>query len=255
MVKQWNSERSWGLDEQLRQLPKAPIVIDRKRLTTVVLVPYLDTPQRTFTELWAIAESRYSGMNHVELGGRYNGRIKTKPGVVHPSMELRWEVIDFGSDYDNRSPTRPPADYTGLAQSPSAGVLAAIALFPLWVEAMVESVADSSDYIGPEVATAVWIPGYQYCHRLAKYWPETPSIGGEGSWLALHAFSDERPFAIPSFVEYEALLDFSDAAALLGIDSTDFYRGYYQTGKIQSVAPAGTRAAFRREEVVALKEG
>jgi len=133
-IQEWNAKRSWGFVEaDFTNLPPAP-AWPADRLTAVVLVPYLETVQRTLDELWQITGARQKNrwrweklLSDVEHLTLLDG-VEHKPG-------LRWEVIDLGANWDKKDGIAP-ATVRSAASSPHAGIIAAGAHFPRWVRAM-----------------------------------------------------------------------------------------------------------------------
>ncbi len=149
-VRRWSFGRGTGfaardIDKVADQL--AELDWPQGRLTVLTLVPYLPTVQQTVEALWACARQ-------AQPSGLLLGNIKTDPkrlwlakGIEH-QPGLRWEIINLGAyQADGRGVSPIECRDTNSAH---AGVLAAAAHFPLWVQAMA----------GNDVPP-VWIPGYQ----------------------------------------------------------------------------------------------
>lgn len=196
-VRRWNSVFEWGFtEEDFKNLPPPPPVPDLL-CATVVLVPYLETPLKTYRELRKVIEfehwaSDLSGMILLEGWGDalYVCGVEHKPG-------LRWEVIDMAGGQMFRDETSqgrgtgggvvsafdtkllPPAE-----RLPHAGVLAELAHSPYWARSL-----SSNGGTAPEI----WIPGYVIGDT--RFHLETAWNVGDGKHLHVHAHSNIEPYA------------------------------------------------------------
>lgn len=164
-VREWNKKFGWGFSEEVfavveKSIPAWP----KKKLATVVLVPYLVDPHHTFRELWmrAKAVQKESRADSYDKFG--SDRLRLLKGIDHPSTSsgramLRWEVIDLGC---NRG--KLPLKVRSV-KSPHAGILAAAALHPNWVKNMD---GDKLPY--------VCIPGYEVNSLQEDPWADVLSI-------------------------------------------------------------------------------
>lgn len=164
-MRSWNLERGWGfIDAYFIEAEAAlkDMSWPSDRLTALVLVPYLDTVQRTFDELWAVAAGiqpnnwRWEELKSGKKNLRLLEGIEHKPG-------LRWEIIDLGANWDGQTGRRP-VDVRD-ANSAHAGVLASAAHFPKWVQSM----------DGVKVPY-VWLPGYQVTVPGFEAWTIVPYL-------------------------------------------------------------------------------
>ena len=180
-VRRWNEERNWGFtEEQIRRAAQEVPVLYREPLVPVVLVPYLKTVQATLEELWTV------GCSAVQPDkGRYKElksdkkHLRLLDGITH-EPGLRWEVIDLGANWDSQNGTRP-IDVRNQ-NSAHAGVLAAAAHFPKWVQAM----------DGKKVPYAC-MPGYQVTLPGFEAWRSLPCLFWHRSYreVRLHAYWDD----------------------------------------------------------------
>ena len=160
-VRDWNLTRGWNLIEAHfieAQAAAQQLVWPDDSLTAHVLVPYLDTVQRTFDELWGIAATRQSSNWRWDGLNSDSKHLRLLEGIEH-QPGLRWETIDLGADRNAR-----PRDVRN-ARSAHAGVLAAAAHFPKWVTAMD---GDKVPY--------VWIPGYEATVPGKDAWQDVPYL-------------------------------------------------------------------------------
>lgn len=164
-MRSWNLERGWGFIDAYfieAEAALANVTWPSNRLTALVLVPYLDTVQRTFDELWAVASGiqpnnwRWEELKSGKKNLRLLDGIEHKPG-------LRWEIIDLGANWDRQTGLRP-VDVRDTT-SAHAGILAAAAHFPKWVQAMD---GDKVPY--------VWLPGYQVTVPGFEAWTYVPAL-------------------------------------------------------------------------------
>ncbi len=173
-LRRWNDQYGWGFtEEDFESLPDAPD--SPGGLIAVVLVPYLGTGtvrsssidiseiggvQRTFDALWQVAGSqqpnawRWDGMKSDKE------HLRLLEGIEHPTG-LRWEVIDLGANRGTAS-----ADVRTADDSPHAGILAAAAHHPQWVQAMD---GDKVPYVD--------LPGYQVTVDGDEPWRYVPYLG------------------------------------------------------------------------------
>lgn len=148
-VRAWNSGEGWGFTEA--EIGEVAAQLEHinwpdRYLTVLVLVAYLETVQRTFDEHW-------SGAARVQPSSLLLSGIKSDPrhlwlaqGIKH-EPGLRWEIINFNGYLTGKEHVSP-IEVRG-SNSAHAGVLAAAAHSPLWVQAM------AGENVPP-----VWIPGY-----------------------------------------------------------------------------------------------
>jgi hypothetical protein len=142
-VRRWNKAYNWGFtDDELCAADTSMIQFSEetmgkswgKCLLTKTLVPYLDTPFRTFQALTKVMEDEHwthsEGFDFYKLSEerfRISG-VQHQPG-------LRWEMIDLpggenwegGGDNQYQPFSLPPVD-----QRPNAGILAEAAHSPFW---------------------------------------------------------------------------------------------------------------------------
>ena len=196
-VRRWNEQRNWGFTEaDFANLP-APPSYPKNQFGTVVLVPYLETPLKTYQELVAIM--RYE---HWESdGGAFSlmfDRLEVCGAPHEPG--LRWEVIDMGGGRNWHKQTGTnfqgyPLVFPPPELMPHAGVLAEIAHSPYWARSLYS-------YNG---VPGVWIPGYMTIPNekdMAPSWIESgeylkPSFGKHVfiesfSYWASHQYLDHK---------------------------------------------------------------
>jgi hypothetical protein len=163
LLKKWNIERGWGFSEEDFVVVEAEakgIPWPENRLTAVVIVPYLDTVQRTFDELWLLAASRQErSWRWPELKSDA-GHLRLLGGDGRHRRGLKVEVIDLGA---NRG--RKPEAVRDPDTSPHAGVLAAAALHPEWVRRM----------NGADIPHA-WLAGYECKVPGRRRWRYVPIL-------------------------------------------------------------------------------
>lgn len=164
-VRSWNLERGWDFIEAHFVQAAAELEAltwPSDRLTVLVLVPYLDTVQRTFEELWAVASAAQPNNWRWDELKSDAEHLRLLEGIEHVPG-LRWEVIDLGANWDPREGIRPVD--VRAANSAHAGVLAAAGHFPKWVQAM----------DGTKVPY-VWLPGYQVTIPGSEAWRYVPCL-------------------------------------------------------------------------------
>ncbi len=168
---QWNRGYRWGLEESaicnmLTIAPEQPT----SGLTAVVLVPYMQFTydntrfisrvECTFEALWCVAAARQQN------AARWNGlksdlkHLQPLENTDHPNNRLCWEVIDLGANCGVCS-----ADVRDPDTSPHAGILAAAAHHPQWVQAMD---GDTVPYVN--------LPGYQVTVYDKEPWRCVPAL-------------------------------------------------------------------------------
>lgn len=191
-VRRWSEEQDLGFgDEVFEALPDPPAWPD-DRLVPVALVPYLQTVQATLDGLWGIAASRQkSQWRWPELRSDAE-HLRLLQGIGH-QPGLRWEVIDLAANWDKKDGTSPES--VRSAKSPHAGILAAAAHHPKWVQAM----------DGAKVPY-VWLPGYEAVIPGSSEWRFTPYLNffhdARGVLLGAGECGDRgRGCAVPSFRE------------------------------------------------------
>ncbi len=184
-IRRWNEGfgdgfRNDEIDHAAIQLER--LSWPRGHLSALVLVPYRRTVQQTFDVLWA--EAAAAQPSSLVLSG-----IKSDPrhlwlaqGIKHVPG-LRWETINLGAYWGSEDIT--PAEIRDT-NSAHAGVLAAAAHFPLWVQAMA----------GKEVPE-VWIPGYHVRTPALDDNPRTLHLGWTPpsdacTWISIDAKNQNR---------------------------------------------------------------
>ncbi len=156
-------------------------------LTVPVLVPYLGKVGDTFDALWDVVESVYD--EHWRNPGLKSDKrhLRLLEGIEHPGKCLRWEIINLGAHHEPKN-GREVRNVRG-AGSAHAGVLAAVAHFPKWVEAMDGETVPYAD-----------IAGYQACVGGYGPWRDVPCIGRSGAGVGLDVLWDDcsdRSYAAP----------------------------------------------------------
>lgn len=162
IVGELNNRLGWGFtlnDFLTLPLPMHQPAPGEHGLSTLVLVPYLDTVQETFDGLWKAIQSRHTNTYRWEQSKSDPDNLRLLEGITHFGKCLQWEAIDLGANWDQENGIAP-RDVRNT-QSPHAGVLAAAALHTKWVEAM-----DGT------TVPYVWLPGYQ-CNVNAR-WSAVP---------------------------------------------------------------------------------
>lgn len=166
----WNHVQGWGFTEEDIQRAEAALesfTWPNDRLTALVLVPYLDTVQRTFEELWAAAlppQPRNLRKAVIKSDAEH---LRLLEGIEHVPG-LRWEVIHLGANqvdlkWETRMGVSP--EEARNTNSAHAGVLAAAGHFPKWVQAM----------DGVKVPY-VFLPGYQMTILGHEAWSQVPFL-------------------------------------------------------------------------------
>ncbi|MBI4143153.1 hypothetical protein HY480_04740 [Candidatus Uhrbacteria bacterium] len=116
-IRRANASRGWGFTEDdfhiiSRRLPR----FEQSLLGTLTLVPYLDTAQQTFDELWDVIEGTYPSTLRSPLIATDARHLRYAKGVATvPVHQLRWEIISF----------REAAAWPVHPNAAHAGVLAA----------------------------------------------------------------------------------------------------------------------------------
>ena len=181
----WNLEHGLGyIDAYFVEAEEAArqLTWPEDRLVVHVLVPYAETVDATLETLWTIASGlqpnnwRWDGMKSGPENLRLLDGIEHKPG-------LRWEAIDLGANWDPKDGIRP-MDVRG-PNSAHAGILAAAAHFPKWVQAM-----------DGEKVPYVWLPGYQVNVAGEAPWRRVPYLGWDSVLrkVNLHALWKDHRF-------------------------------------------------------------
>jgi len=144
-----------------------------------VLVPHLETIQRTFEELWLVAAIQQAKRCRFGRLKSDAGRLRLRSGITH-RPGLRWEVISLGANL-GEVPADVPTDMVA-----HAGVLAAAAHFPKWVQSM-----------DGNAVPYVWMAGYQSSDHLHEPWRAVPYLmgGGSRSEVYLNTGADDDPSA------------------------------------------------------------
>lgn len=200
-VREWNRKRKWELPQQaFNDLPDPPrFSRDLGQERRLVLVPYLETVEQTFMELWAVLSEEFrDNRNWVELDTL---ELSLLPSVHHPKAPtLRWEVIDL---HGHTFMQYEPPDLQKIrkpSESPHAGVLAAAAHMP-------EYIAGSPG--------GMWLPGYRVRTKGKRSWDELPFLRPDqyGGGVAL----EPRPLdtkssstPVPTFVKDRDMLSGSE---------------------------------------------
>lgn len=197
-VRRWNEERKWGFTEaDFRNLPPPPSFPQDLPFATVVLVPYLETPLKTYAELREVIRQEHwkNVLNAMGLNEAWGDNLFVC-GTNH-APGLRWEVINMdGPRFRDKSEfctpsvkaetpqfdsaLIPPAEYL-----PHAGVLAELAHSPYWARSL-----SSNGGAAPEI----WIPGYTiFDARLGC--KDVFRAGDDGKHISIRAYSDVDPYA------------------------------------------------------------
>ncbi|MFY9484282.1 MAG: hypothetical protein WAP74_01510 [Patescibacteria group bacterium] len=178
-VRHWNEQKKWGFGKNvLADLSKPPAWPD-DRLVAVVLVPYLWDVQATFDGLWGIAASRQK--NHWRWPDFRSDaqHLRLLQGIEH-KPGLRWEVMDLAANWDRKDGVSPES-VRSAASSPHAGILAAAAHHPKWVQAM----------DGVKLPH-VWIPGYEATIPGCGRWQCVPYLVFYRDDREVHFGADDR---------------------------------------------------------------
>lgn len=196
-LRQRNRECKLGFkDEHFAQLPtEEPVWSDDPRVVWVVTA-YTETEGATFEMYTQWIKEIYTEPHYWRWDKLQSDRkhLRLLEGIKHPGRCLRLEKIHLAAHWDKRNGIRP-LDVRSAKDSPHAGVLAAVASFPKWVQAMD---GDKVPY--------VWLPGYEVTVEGHNPWslvPDVDRISG-AQQVVLHAFSaDFRIFswAVPALRE------------------------------------------------------
>lgn len=199
-VRKWNEQYHWGYtEEDFAKLGPPPAWPEEKQhpLGAVVLVPYRETPTRTWEDLWTCRA--YCG-DSADFMWSYSLRDSQEyiglAGGTHVPNTLAWEVIDLGANRTKEGVS--PLSVRGRHRTlPGAGVLAAMAHFPLWVSAI--------DLDRQERVPCVWVPGYDV--RLPRnngvFAPLIQHSNRHNEYLCLSfdpANKASRYYAVPEFI-------------------------------------------------------
>lgn len=203
-MEDWNHERSWGFKD--RDFPNyIPDFVPRTPFEALVLTPYLPELKkghklipgfvRTADELWHIARSFQPGwwLWDFQIHADYMRLLAGTEDAHVPG--IRWTAVDLGANWNQQDGARP-YDVRG-ANSAHAEILAAMAHFPGWIQAM----------DGEEVPY-VWFPGYQVTIPGSGRgnWPDVPVFDTSPSdgvaylgarWGGHH----DKHYAVPEFRE------------------------------------------------------
>lgn len=139
-ARRWNTKYSIGFtDEDFARLGPSPMV--GEGFVRPVLVMYLPNEKadkrgkvkedETFELWWKIAASVHPDKYRWPGVKSDSDHLRLLNGITHPGKCLRWEVIDLAANRDEK-----PRDVRSSQTSPHAGILAAAAHFPKWVQAM-----------------------------------------------------------------------------------------------------------------------
>ncbi len=174
-VKVWSRHRDWGFTDSDFEQAKtrlASITQPTGRLTTLVLVPYLDTVQWTFDELWQVAATHQPNKWRSSYLKGDSDHLRLLEGITH-QCGLRWETIELDA---NRG--KAPADVRDQ-QLAHAGLLAAAAHFPNWVQAM-----------DGKTVPYVWMAGYQVSIPGYEAWRDVPSLNSSQADREVDLYAD-----------------------------------------------------------------
>lgn len=200
-VRRWNTAFRWGFTLADFQSLQQPPECTGEGLVTTILVPYLDTPAETFSELWKVGSGWYfrgrRGFESSHIEPLANRLVVISD--VDSTRGLRWEVIDLGANRTERA--IQPVPEVEKHVRPHASVLAAAAHFPRWIQAM-----NGTD------TPFVVIPGYLepcYIHRM-PYPCFLGLRGGRGGVLRTDFLCVDRigwdsygkKFAVPTLVQH-----------------------------------------------------
>jgi hypothetical protein len=171
-VRRWNEIRNWGFTESdFANLPAPPPYPDNK-FGTVVLVPYLETPLKTYQELmWAM---KYEHWLCDERGFCLLWDMLVVCGIPH-EPGLKWEVIDMAGGVEWKEKNEVgfkghPIKLPPPELMPHAGVLAEMAHSPYWARSLYS-------FVG---VPGVWVPGYM---RIPKEDQMSPCWIESGEYL------------------------------------------------------------------------
>ncbi len=193
IVGELNNRLGWGFtlnDYLTLQLPTHQPAPGEHGLSTLVLVPYLDTVQATFVGLWKAIQSRHANTDRWDQFKSDQANLRLLEGITHPGKCLRWEAIDLAANWDQENGIAP-RDVRDPTSSPHAGILAASAIHTRWVES-----------IDGESVPNVWVPGYE-CKNDGR-WSVVPwlSFNQIGRLVRLVRLDDgflSQFFAVPAF--------------------------------------------------------
>lgn len=196
-VRRWNSVLEWGFtEEDFKSLSPPPPFPDLP-FATVVLVPYLETPDKTYRELRKVIELEHwmSDLSGMGISPSWGEKLFMCGANHEPG--LRWEVIDMaGQRFRDKCEFRTPSEKEAVPlfdlellpvaeRLPHAGVLVELAHSPYWARSL-----SSNGGAAPEI----WIPGYmridtRLCMEMAKW------KVGDGEHLSVHAYSNTDPYS------------------------------------------------------------
>ena len=150
----WNLQQEWGFteDEILEVEDQlSNFAWPNDLLVVLVLVPYLETVERTIDELWALAAVGQTASRRAAALKSDSAHLRLNESLQH-ERGLRWEVIDLGSNWDRHAGISPQ----DVARSGGrhgmlahVGLLALAAHSPVWVRSM-----------DGELVPYVWLAGY-----------------------------------------------------------------------------------------------
>jgi len=198
-VRRWNDEHKLGFtDEDFARLGLPPVSGDG--FVQPVLVMYLPNEKEdkkgktkenpTFELWWKIIVAQQPGEHRWSGVKSDSDHLKLLEGIEHPGKCLRWEVIDLAANRNKK-----PKDVRSPQTSPHAGILAAAAHFPKWVQAMDGETVPYVSIGGYELNVPVF---GEWMHVLDLDW-----LAGNRQvrLLAFHAGFPNRYWAVPSLRE------------------------------------------------------
>lgn len=125
-IRKWNIRYGWDFTEgQIsRAASSVPAWPMDTRFKALVLVPYLETVQRTFENLWIVASARHAKSRREECLASTPEYMRMRKGIKHPGHCLRWEIINLDGTLSR---------VENYSRYPHAGVLAVAAQHPRWL--------------------------------------------------------------------------------------------------------------------------
>jgi len=186
-VLEWNECFNWNIPESVfaafcQEPPNWP----KNELAAVVLTVYLETEQEAYRVLWEVV-ARNMRERSAQSYRSDKGLPSLLPGVKHPGVCLRWEVIDFSPFHIGAK----PKEIRNSKFSPHAAILSAAAHFPEWLMAM----------NGQEVPY-VWLHGYTVRLGINEPWPNrVPLLAWDTDHveLSLELYAESRDVAEATF--------------------------------------------------------
>lgn len=191
-VLEWNERFNWKIPESVfSAFCDEPPEWPKNELSAVVLTVYLETEKETYRSLWEVI-ARNMRERNVQSFRSDTGLPALLPGVEHPGVCLRWEVIDFSPLHIGAK----PADIRNPEFSPHSAILSAAAHFPDWIIAM----------NGKDVPY-VWLHGYAVKLGISEPWPNrVPLLAWDKDHveLSLELYAENRDVAEATFPWYIA---------------------------------------------------